>query len=114
MKVRALRLLARATDERRVVATELGGGVHGGRALTCVRAEEERQGERKRVREARRHTGARFWSSRARGGAWHGGWTRVGHVGALCGAWLPRRPFVKHVVRVAVLDLEAVIGMLVC
>jgi len=79
--VRALRLLAHAADERRVVVAELGGGVHGGRALACVRAEEERQGERKRVREARRHTGARFWSSRARGGAWHGGWTRVGHVG---------------------------------
>ena len=81
MKARALRLLAHATDERRVVAAELGGGVHGGRALACVRAEEERQGERKRVREARRHIGAWFWSSRARGSAWHGGWTHVGHVG---------------------------------
>ena len=33
--------------------------------------------------------------------------------GVLC-AWLPRRHFVEHVARVAVLDLEAIIGMLAC
>ena len=86
-------------------------GNHGGRALAIACAEGERQGGRKRVREVWRHTGARFWSSRARGGTWHAGWMRVGHVRALYGAWLPRWPFVEHVVRVAVLDLESVFGI---
>ena len=64
-------------------------GNHGDCALACARAEEERQGGREQGREAWRHSGARFWSSRVRGGAWHGGWTGVGHGGARSGAWPP-------------------------
>ena len=101
----------RPRDRSSTDGSELGGGTHGGRALACVRVEEERQGGRKRVREARRHTGARFWSSRARGGVWHAGWTRVGHVGARSGAWLPRCHFVEHVVRAMEPDLESVFGI---
>ena len=69
----------RAVGEGAVVARELDGGGHGGRALVCVRAKEERQGGRERGREAWRHPGARSWSSRARGDAWHGGRTRGGN-----------------------------------
>ena len=32
--------------------------------------------------------------------------------GVIYGAWLPRLPFVEHVVRVAVLYLDAVLGMI--
>ena len=59
-------------------------------------------------------SGAQLWRSRALGSAWRRAWTRVSHGGARSGAWLPRRHFVEHVVRVVVLDLEAVIGMLAC
>ena len=41
-------------------SSELGGGIHGGRAPACARAEEMRQGGRERGREAWRHPGARF------------------------------------------------------
>ena len=41
-------------------SSELGGGIHGGRAPACARAEEMRQGGRERGREAWRHPGTRF------------------------------------------------------
>ena len=56
-------------------------------------------------------SGARLWSSRARGGAWHGGWTRVGHGGGALGAWLPRCHSVEHVARAMEPDLESVFGI---
>ena len=59
-------------------------------------------------------SGVRLWRSRALGSVWRRAWTRVSHGGACSGAWLPQRHFVEHVARVAVLDLEAVIGMLAC
>ena len=68
-------------------------------------------GERQRERGRRGPLGCAVMEEQ---GVWHRARTRVGHGGALCGAWLTRRRFVEHVVRVAVLDLEAVIGMLAC
>ena len=46
MKARALRLLARAADERRVVAAELYGFFHGGRGEREVESEGRWRGER--------------------------------------------------------------------
>jgi len=59
-------------------------------------------------------SGARLWRSRALGSAWRRARMHVSHGRARSGAWLPRRHFAEHVARVAVLDLEAVRGMLAC